>query len=89
MLIGFYFAWRTSIFYFLLHFIEIQEIHAINIYFLIVIIIFKLLQKVKSFLMNFLGFFYYYFAVVFLRILVAIYTSVIECFILVNLQVNF
>ena len=56
---------------------------------MIVIIIFKLLQKVNSFLMNFLGFFYYHFAVVFLGILVALYASVIECFILINLQVYF
>ena len=87
MLIKFYFAWRASVFYFLLHFIEIYKIHTINICFLMVIIILKLLQIVQSFLMNLLGFFHYHFAVVFFRVLITFQASVVECFVLIDIQV--
>jgi len=85
MLIRLYFAWRACIFYFLLHFIEVYEVHAINICFLIVIIIFEMLQKVEPFLVNFLRFLYNHFAVIFFGKFVAFQACVIESLILIDL----
>jgi len=48
-----------------------------------------MLQKSKSFLVNFLGFFGNHFAVVFLSVLVAFLTGIVECFILVHIKIYF